>query len=199
MDFNLMSLLTGIAGGAIPALVAYYLGIKNINTSLRINAEKLSADRENLRRQLECQEQARQEQNRIDFEKMNDQERKKLIAEFFKLTNPGRVATSGYELEKCENLRFEIFVLCPVNYFSYIEVIAEFVINNQEMLKYDTLSRSIYTDVQNPDKELQRKLDTLMRQYQKYYYQARKATQQLLNGIKVEATNVSIDNLRMDL
>lgn len=45
MDINWTSLLTGVAGGIIPAAVAYFMGLSNIEASLRINSDKIKADR----------------------------------------------------------------------------------------------------------------------------------------------------------
>ena len=46
MDINWTSLLTGVAGGIIPAAVAYYMGKRNVEASLQVNRDKIAADKE---------------------------------------------------------------------------------------------------------------------------------------------------------
>ncbi len=197
MDINWTSVLTGIAGGIIPAAVAYFMGKRSVKTSLQINEQNLIANKENLLFQLENQNKIRQEQYRIELEKMNYEERRKAILEFFDLTNPDHLFEHAHDLAKLERLKSQIFIMCSSDYFSYINVLVTFTILNPEMLTFRELWSNVNEGGMNPDNDLGTNLTKIIGKYRYHYDQAWGATKRLFNGEQVAATDVPLDSLKV--
>lgn len=185
MDINWTSLLTGVAGGIIPAAVAYYMGKRNVEASLRINEQKLFADRENLRLQLEAQEQARQVQYATELEKINFEEKKKAILEFFEIMNPEKLLQQPFSFAEIARSEAVISLMCPHEYFSYITRIHDFMIFNPHMAQLSTVWKE--SKGESPW------LNALFCEYIDVYNNAWGATKKLFQGVPVEAAPPLID------
>lgn len=185
MDINWTSLLTGIAGGIIPAAVAYYMGKRNLEASLRINEQKLIADRENLSLQLEAQEQARRVQYAIELEKINYEEKKKAILEFFEVMDPERLLQQPFSFADSARSEALISLLCPQEYFSYIQRIHKFMILNPQMAQIHLIWKE--------SKGEWAWLNDIFYAYHDVYSNAWEATKNLFQGIPVKPAPPLID------
>lgn len=174
MDINWTSLLTGVAGGIIPAAVAYYMGKRNIEASLEINAQKIEADRATLEKQYQ-----------IELEKINFEEKKKSILEYFEIMKPDRLFIEPLDSKKSERLRSVIYLLCPEKYFSYINRMNIFMITNIAMFNFHELWK---------DENNRADLSNIMCIYDKYYNEAWAATQKLFRGEVIPAVPFIIDS-----
>ncbi|MEA4990697.1 hypothetical protein SDC9_14443 [bioreactor metagenome] len=147
MDISWTSILTGafsgFLGGIIPAAVAYYMGKQNVEASLKINAEKIDADRENLKLQLEQKEKELAAQFKLQTEKLHSDDIKRVCSNFLSCTNPTLFANNTFVLDTMIRSIAPLYMHCDKNYFSYFNNIIEFISERKLSLfgdRYEELS-----------------------------------------------------------
>lgn len=163
MDINWTSLLTGVAGGIIPAAVAYFMGKRNVEASLAINEAKINADRDALEIKHEK-----------DMKKLRYEERKKLCVDFLSLVNPYIIFDSNLDILKIANHHIFISLDCPDEYVQCARQIFE-------ILLYDENLKCVFKE-----KKIRTKLDhgnisQHMHMYIKFHTMFIKITQKMLN------------------
>lgn len=143
MDISWTSLLTGVAGGIIPAAVAYYMGKRNVEASLKMNAEKIDADRENLKLQLEQKEKELAARFKMQTEKLHSDDIKRVCSNFLSCTNPTLFSNNTFVLDTMIRSIAPLYMHCDKNHFSYFSNIIQFISERKLSLfgdRYEELS-----------------------------------------------------------
>lgn len=128
MDISWTSLFTGVAGGIIPAAVAYYMGKRTVEASLKINAEKIDADRGNLKLQLEQKEKELAAQFKMQTEKLHSDDIKRVCNDFLSCTNPMLFSKDLFDFDTMVRCTSPLYLYCNEEYFSYFENVALFIV-----------------------------------------------------------------------
>lgn len=162
MGISWTSLLTGVAGGIIPAAVAYYMGKRNVEALLKINAEKIDADRQNLKLQLEQKEKELAAQFKMQTEKLHSDDIKRVCNDFLSCTNPMLFSKDLFDFDTMVRCTSPLYLYCNEEYFSYFENVALFIVqrNLQHFGKHYTFSCEAIENVKANIKRLRSQLST---------------------------------------
>ncbi|MDY0204625.1 MAG: hypothetical protein RBR49_10960 [Desulfovibrio desulfuricans] len=177
MDINWTSLLTGIAGGIIPATVAYYMGMKNINISQKIHKDNLEVEREKIFSSVKSKSDEIYQLRKIELEKINFNDKKKNIVEYLSILQTDMFYEIELDFKKLSQLRILLYMSCTSEYFSYLHRLYEYILQHPQMLDFKKLWKE--TDGSN---EL---WDTII-EYDKIYGKTMKATRKLFHGEPIE-------------
>lgn len=154
MDINWTSLLTGVAGGIIPAAVAYYMGKRNVEASLQVNRDKIAADKESLKLQLAQKEKELAAQFKMETEKLHSEDRKRVCWEFLAAVNPGTFSRNTFEFDKMAFATAQLYMYCDDNTFSYFNNLVT-IINKRELWNFGSLYKKFSEEVINKQEMLQ--------------------------------------------
>lgn len=146
MDINWTSLLTGVAGGIIPAAVAYYMGKRNIEASLQVNRDKIEADKESLKLQLEQKEKELAAQFKMQAEKLHAEDKKRVCWEFLAAVNPGTFSRNTFDSDKTAFATAQLYMYCDSNTFSYFNNLAK-IINKRELWNFGVLYKKFNEEI----------------------------------------------------
>lgn len=159
MDINWTSLLTGVAGGIIPAAVAYYMGKRNVEASLQVNRDKIEADRESLKLQLAQKEKELAAQFKMETEKLHSEDRKRVCWEFLAAVNPGTFSRNTFDFDKMAFATAQLYMYCDDDTFSYFENLVR-IINKRELWNFGVLYKKFSEEVINKQAMLREVKDT---------------------------------------
>ena len=159
MDINWTSLLTGVAGGIIPATVAYYMGKRNVEASLQVNRDKIEADKESLKLQLEQKEKELAAQFKMETEKLHSEDRKRVCWEFLAAVNPGTFSRNTFDFDKMAFAIAQLYMYCDADTFSYFDNIAR-IISKREMWNFGFLYKKFGEEIKNKQVMLQEVKDS---------------------------------------
>lgn len=184
----LRAALSGAAGGLISGFVALIIGWMNNKNALKLNQQKIDADKKNLETQLASHERNLNTQHKVELEKINFEEKKKALIEYFELMHPNNFLIKPLQFEKCERAHLLIYLLCPWEYYSHINKLRTFLITNPNMMNFHTL----FEEETHQD-SLKKSMDT----YIQYYNDAWAATKKLFTGEVIEPVSPPIDSQRL--
>lgn len=167
MDINWTSLLTGVAGGIIPAAVAYYMGKRNVEASLAINEAKIQADKEALEIKHEK-----------EMKKLRYEERKKLCTDFLSLVSPYIINNSNLGILKIADHHVLISLDCPDEYAQCARQLYEMLINDEKL-------KSVFKEKKARTQQDLENIAINIHKYAQFYTMFIKITQKMLNEEKL--------------
>lgn len=177
MDINWTSLLTGVAGGIIPAAAAYYMGMKNINISQKIHEDTIAIEKEKILSSVRQKTEEIYQLRKIELEKIAFEDKKKIIVEYLSALHTDMFYEIELDFKKISQLRVLLYMSCTSEYFSYLHRLYEYILQHPQMLDFKKLWKE--TDGSN-------ELWDIIIEYSKIYGKTMEATRKLFHGETIE-------------
>lgn len=122
----LRAALSGAAGGLISGLVALVIGWMNNRNALKLNQQKIDADKLALKLSQEHQ-----------FEKLCHNEKKNICFKFIHMMHPEKIFKKEFSTDKINLMLFQIRVMFDDSYYSLAKKLVDYIENRSAFLYYE--------------------------------------------------------------
>lgn len=162
----LRAALSGAAGGLISGLVAFVIGWMSNRNALKINKQKIDADRA---AQILSQEH--------QFEKLCYADKKNICFKFINYMTPEKIIKNDYAIDDVKHLLFEMRIVLDENYHNIARELFSYITNRDYFLYYSVCPNDNFTY-----EEVREKSEQLFRvSYRKKYDELTRLTRSLLH------------------
>lgn len=135
-DFTLI-LKIGVPSGLISAVFTLVGVFLTNRTTQKNNREKITAETENISRQLKQRQHEFEIQTKMQFESLHSEEKKKVCWDFLASVSPSVFITKQFKPEKMDECIEPLYLYCKDNYFSYFKNLYEFIVKQDLASVYD--------------------------------------------------------------